>query len=79
MTLSLEAHQATQTPSKWTLLQRRLFDAIGDAAPQALERYTHPDGRQVFTKVKVDEASGGVPVSDKALELGLAPQFGKAL
>lgn len=58
MTLSLEAHQATQTPSKWTLLQRRLFDAIGDAAPQALERYTHPDGRQVFTKVKVDEASG---------------------
>ena len=38
MTLSLEAHQATQTPSKWTLLQRRLFDAIGDAAPQAQPR-----------------------------------------
>ncbi len=48
MTTSLKACQAAQTPPKWALLQRQLFDAIEDAAPQALERYTHPDGRLLW-------------------------------
>ena len=46
--MTLEARESAQTPPKWALLQRQLFDAIEDAAPQALERYTHPDGRLLW-------------------------------
>ncbi len=45
MTVSVEARELVGSPPNWALLQRRLFDAIEDAAPQVLERYTHPDGR----------------------------------
>ena len=44
MTVCLEAREPVRTPPKWALLQRRLFDAIEEAAPRALEKYTHPDG-----------------------------------
>ncbi|MCE2450545.1 MAG: hypothetical protein J4F35_19975, partial [Candidatus Latescibacteria bacterium] len=44
MAVTLEARESAQTPPKWALLQRQLFAAIEDAAPQALDRYTQPDG-----------------------------------
>jgi len=48
MSVALEAHESVATPPNWAVLQRRLFDAIEDAAPQALARYTHPDGRLLW-------------------------------
>ena len=44
MTVTIEARETAHTPPKWAVLQRQLFDAIEDAAPLVLERYTHPDG-----------------------------------
>lgn len=51
MTVSLQARQSAQSPPTWALLQRQLFAAIEDAAPQALQRYTHPDGRLLWPPI----------------------------
>jgi len=44
MAVTIEARESAHTPPTWAVLQRRLFDAMGDAAPRVLERYTRPDG-----------------------------------
>ncbi len=48
MTLKITACETVSTPPAWAVLQRQLFDAIENAAPQVLERYTHPDGRLLW-------------------------------
>jgi hypothetical protein len=44
MPITIEACESLHTPPMWAVLQRQLFDAIEDAAPLVLEKYTKPDG-----------------------------------
>ena len=48
MTVIIEAREPAPDPPSWAVLQRRLFDAIEEAAPRVLERYTKPDGNLLW-------------------------------
>ncbi len=48
MTVTIEAREPAPDPPRWAVLQRRLFDAIEEAAPRVLERYTKPDGNLLW-------------------------------
>ena len=45
---TIEARESAHKPPRWAVLQRRLFEAIEEAAPQVLERYTKPDGNLLW-------------------------------
>lgn len=44
MFVTIKAKQPVKTPPTWALLERQLFDAISDAAPAVLRKYTRSDG-----------------------------------
>ena len=48
MTVTIEARESAHNPPHWAILQRRLFDAIEEASPKVLERYTKPDGNLLW-------------------------------
>jgi len=48
MTVRIEAQTLVGIFHSWSLLMRRFFDAVEDAAPQVFKRYTHPDGRPLW-------------------------------
>ena len=45
---TIEARAHIQTPPTWAVLERQLISDINEAAPQVLEKYTHPDGRLMW-------------------------------
>ncbi len=48
MTVTIEARESAPTPPAWAVLQRQLFDAIEEAGPKVLERYTRTDGNLLW-------------------------------
>ena len=43
MFITIKAKQPVKMPPTWALLERQLFNAIKDAAPAVLRKYTRPD------------------------------------